>query len=95
MSVHRGRGAADRWSVGGVGRRLNPGRAPGRDRLGSESPLARGQDAAGGVAQAVSAVAPGIPREFRNVVFLEILVFVAILAAAFAHAWKKGVFEWR
>ena len=37
----------------------------------------------------------GIPPEFRNLVFWEILVFIAILAAAFAYAWKKGVFEWR
>jgi NADH-quinone oxidoreductase subunit A len=40
-------------------------------------------------------VPAGIPAEFRNLVFGEILVFVAILAAAFAYAWKKGVFEWR
>jgi NADH-quinone oxidoreductase subunit A len=32
---------------------------------------------------------------FRDLVFAEILVFVAILAAAFAYAWRKGVFEWR
>ena len=25
----------------------------------------------------------------------EIMVFIAILAAAFAYAWRKGVFEWR
>jgi NADH-quinone oxidoreductase subunit A len=37
----------------------------------------------------------GIPPEFRNLVFGEILVFMAVLAAAFAYAWKKGVFEWR
>ncbi len=37
----------------------------------------------------------GIPPEFRNLVFGEILVFIAVLAAAFAYAWKKGVFEWR
>jgi len=37
----------------------------------------------------------GVPPIFRNLVFGEILVFVAILAAAFAYAWKKGVFEWR
>jgi NADH-quinone oxidoreductase subunit A len=37
----------------------------------------------------------GIPPEFRWLVFGEILVFVAILAAAFAYAWRKGVFEWR
>ena len=40
-------------------------------------------------------VVAGIPPVFRNLVFGEILVFIAILAAAFAYAWKKGVFEWR
>jgi NADH-quinone oxidoreductase subunit A len=28
-------------------------------------------------------------------VFWEMLVFVAVLTAAFAYAWRKGVFEWR
>ena len=37
----------------------------------------------------------GIPEAFRGLVFGEILVFVAVLTAAFAYAWKKGVFEWR
>ena len=37
----------------------------------------------------------GIPPVFRTLVFFEILVFVAVLAAAFAYAWRKGVFEWR
>jgi NADH-quinone oxidoreductase subunit A len=37
----------------------------------------------------------GIPPALRNVVFGEILVFIAVLAAAFAYAWRKGVFEWR
>ena len=37
----------------------------------------------------------GIPADFRGLVFVEILLFVAILAAAFAYAWRKGVFEWR
>jgi len=37
----------------------------------------------------------GIPPEFRSLVFGEILVFVAVLAAAFAYAWRKGVFTWR
>ena len=37
----------------------------------------------------------GIPPEFRNLVFGEILVFIAVLLAAFAYAWRKGVFEWR
>ena len=38
---------------------------------------------------------PGIPAEFRSLVFGEILVFIAVLTAAFAYAWRKGVFEWR
>jgi NADH-quinone oxidoreductase subunit A len=37
----------------------------------------------------------GIPAEFRSLVFWEIQVFIALLAAAFLYAWKKGVFEWR
>ena len=37
----------------------------------------------------------GIPDAFRGLVFGEIVVFIAVLAAAFAYAWKKGVFEWR
>ncbi len=32
---------------------------------------------------------------FGNVVFLEILVFIATLAIAYVYAWKKGVFKWR
>jgi NADH-quinone oxidoreductase subunit A len=39
--------------------------------------------------------ASGIPAEFRGWVFWEIMVFIAVLAAAFAYAWRKGVFEWR
>src|SRR6516165_5668646 len=43
----------------------------------------------------VAAAAPGttsagIPAEFRGLVFWEILVFIAILAGAFAYAWRKG-----
>ncbi len=37
----------------------------------------------------------GIPPVFRSLVFFEILVFIVIVAAAFAFAWRKGVFEWR
>jgi NADH-quinone oxidoreductase subunit A len=37
----------------------------------------------------------GIPAAFRGLVFWEIMVFIVILASAFAYAWKKGVFEWR
>lgn len=44
---------------------------------------------------ALPVLAVGIPPEFRGMVFLEILVFIAVLTAAFAYAWRKGVFEWR
>src|SRR4051812_17579644 len=43
----------------------------------------------------VVAAGVGVPPEFRNLVFGEILVFIAVLTAAFAYAWRKGVFEWR
>jgi NADH-quinone oxidoreductase subunit A len=39
--------------------------------------------------------AVGIPAEFRGMVFGEVLLFILILAGAFAYAWRKGVFEWR
>ena len=41
------------------------------------------------------AVAAGIPTAFHGLVFGEIFVFILVLAAAFAYAWRKGVFEWR
>ena len=47
---------------------------------------------AGAASQMISA---GIPAEFRFTVFVEILVFVAVLTAAYVYAWRKGVFEWR
>jgi NADH-quinone oxidoreductase subunit A len=47
------------------------------------------------VAGQVVPAAVGVPPDLRWLVFGEIVVFVAVLAAAFAYAWKKGVFEWR
>jgi NADH-quinone oxidoreductase subunit A len=41
------------------------------------------------------AAIPGVPPVFRGMVFVEIMVFIAVLMAAYAYAWKKGVFEWR
>jgi NADH-quinone oxidoreductase subunit A len=49
----------------------------------------------GPAAAAPIASAVGILPEFRGLVLAEIFVFVAILAAAFAYAWRKGVFTWR
>ena len=37
----------------------------------------------------------GVPADFRGLVFGEILVFIVVLAAAYAYAWRKGVFTWR
>lgn len=37
----------------------------------------------------------GLPVDFRGLVFAEIMVFVVVLLAAYAYAWKKGVFQWR
>jgi NADH-quinone oxidoreductase subunit A len=53
-----------------------------------------GDDGPGGTRMAAVSVT-GIPAQFRSWVFGEILLFIAILAAAFAYTWKKGVFEWR
>lgn len=53
--------------------------------------------AAGTNAQSAMAIGTGygIPPVFRFMVLIEILVFVAVLAAAFAYAWRKEVFTWR
>ena len=32
---------------------------------------------------------------FGNVVFVEILIFLATLGIAYIYAWRKGVFKWR
>jgi NADH-quinone oxidoreductase subunit A len=32
---------------------------------------------------------------FRNVIFWEVLVFLATLVVAYVYAWRKGVFRWR
>ena len=40
-------------------------------------------------------IVAGIPKDFRTLVFFEILAFVVILVAAYAYAWRKGVFQWR
>lgn len=31
----------------------------------------------------------------RGIVFGEVLVFIALLAAGFVYAWRRGVFQWR
>jgi len=58
-------------------------------------PAVHSVQAVSSAAETVPLPIAGIPMDFRNLVFLEILVFIAILAAGFAYAWRKGVFEWR
>jgi NADH-quinone oxidoreductase subunit A len=58
-------------------------------------PWAVAQWSADGTAAPADLVPAGIPAVFRGLVFWEIMAFVVILAAAFAYAWRKGVFEWR
>jgi len=57
--------------------------------------VAQWSASAGAAATETLGFAAGIPAEFREWVFGEILLFILILAAAFAYAWRKGVFEWR
>jgi NADH-quinone oxidoreductase subunit A len=58
-------------------------------------PWAVAQWSADAPVAAADVVPAGIPAVFRGLVFWEIMVFIVILAAAFAYAWRKGVFEWR
>lgn len=48
---------------------------------------------------AVVAYSDGGDPSWRNtfglIVFVEILIFLATLAIAYAYAWRKGVFSWR
>lgn len=37
----------------------------------------------------------GVPWDWRNPVFVTMLVFMATLAIAYVYAWRKGVFRWR
>src|SRR5260370_4227563 len=33
--------------------------------------------------------------QFRTVVFVEVLAFLATVVVAYVYAWRKGVFRWR
>lgn len=41
---------------------------------------------------ALSSTAPEISQ---TLIFVEVMVFLALLAAGFAYTWRKGVFQWR
>src|SRR5215831_1438636 len=36
-----------------------------------------------------------IPRGFRTVLFVEVLLFLATVVVAYVYAWRRGVFRWR
>jgi NADH:ubiquinone oxidoreductase subunit 3 (subunit A) len=36
-----------------------------------------------------------LPAGFRNVVFWEVIVFLATVVVAYVYAWRRGVFRWR
>src|SRR3954452_15021976 len=36
-----------------------------------------------------------LPPEFRNIVFVEVLLFLATVVVAYVYAWRRGVFRWR
>jgi NADH-quinone oxidoreductase subunit A len=87
--------AVAQWSYQGpaaIAADVEPGVAEDRPSgaEGSEKP-------ADGPSKVVAAgIGPvGIPPAFRAMVFWEIMVFVAVLTAAYAFAWRKGVFTWR
>lgn len=37
----------------------------------------------------------GVPLDWRNPVFVVLLVFIATLVIGYVYAWRKGVFRWR
>ena len=39
--------------------------------------------------------APDGQPDFRTVVFIEVLAFLATVVVAYIYAWRKGVFQWR
>jgi NADH:ubiquinone oxidoreductase subunit 3 (subunit A) len=36
-----------------------------------------------------------LPEGFRDVIFWEVLVFLASVIVAYIYAWRRGVFRWR
>lgn len=68
----------------------------GSGAAAASAPVDPGNVASKVAAKAVGALAEvGLPPAFRGLVFAEILVFMAVLIAAYAYAWRKGVFQWR
>ena len=47
-----------------------------------------------GIDAAISAAPAGVGLT-RALIFGEALIFIALLAAGFVYAWRRGVFQWR
>ena len=60
---------------------LYPWAVASRDPLGVDAAVAAAQSAGMGLT--------------RGLIFGEVLVFLALLAAGLVYAWRRGVFEWR
>ncbi len=82
--------AVAQWSATGVstaaGAPAQPGAVPIARELALQADVPTQPAVAAGV---------GIPPDMRNLVLAEILVFVAVLFAAYYYALRRGVFEWR
>jgi NADH-quinone oxidoreductase subunit A len=50
---------------------------------------------AAGIDQAVSLAIAGNIDLTRSLVFGEVMVFIALLAAGLVYAWRRGVFQWQ
>jgi NADH-quinone oxidoreductase subunit A len=49
-----------------------------------------------GIASVVPGAEGGAPLvSGRELVFAEAMIFIALLAAGFVYAWRKGIFQWR
>jgi len=73
---------------------LYPWAVASRPRGDEFSPVAPA-DALSGPLAGIDAAVAGHLVSSRSLVFGEAMLFIALLAAGFAYAWRKGVFRWR
>lgn len=93
--------AVAQWSADSVSTAAGAPALPGGEKAeaapsASARPVARELAIAAQVpSQASVPQGVGVPPVMRNLVLAEILVFVAVLFAAYYYALRRGVFEWR
>ncbi len=73
---------------------LYPWAVASRPRLDEFNPVASA-DAIHGPPAGIDAAVAGHLVSSRHLVFWEVMVFIVLLGAGFAYAWRKGVFRWR